>query len=53
MPTPASSGSTTSTVAPDEMSDWASVSCVESLPWAFWMMVSEVLSPAAANAWVR
>src|SRR5665213_947945 len=53
LPTPGSSGSTTRTVAPDVISDWASVSWVESLPWAFWMIVSELLSPAAANALVR
>ena len=53
VPTPESSGSTTSTVAPEVMADWASVSWVVSLPWAFWTVKSEVLSPAVVNARVR
>ncbi len=35
------------------MADWASVSWVESLPWAFWTLKSEELSPAVVKASVR
>jgi hypothetical protein len=35
------------------MSDWASASWVASLPSAFWMVYSELVSPAAANACLR
>ncbi len=53
VPVPESRGSTTRTVAPDEMADWASVSWVASLPWAFWTLNSEALSPAVVKARVR
>ncbi len=52
-PTPESSGSTTRTLAPAEMADWASVSWVASLPWAFWTVNLDGLSPALVNASVR
>src|ERR1700742_429818 len=52
-PTPESSGSTTSTLAPLVMSDCASDSWVASEPRAFWMMKSELDSPAWVNACFR
>jgi hypothetical protein len=52
-PTPESSGSTTSTLAPLVMADWAMESCVASDPSAFSTVRSEVASPAAANACFR
>ena len=50
---PESSGSISSTVAPFVMSLWASVTNVESLPSAFWTMMSELDRPAAAAAFLR
>ena len=52
-PTPESSASTTSTLAPAEMADWASVSWVASLPWAFWMVNCDELIPALVKAFFR
>src|SRR6266568_148433 len=52
-PTPESSGSTTSTLAPLVMADCASDSCVASEPSAFSMRKSELVSPAAVNACFR
>src|SRR5690349_17804309 len=52
-PTPESSGSTTSTLAPLVMSDCASDSWVASEPRAFWMTKSELDSPAAVKACFR
>src|SRR5215469_11696536 len=49
-PTPESSGSTTSTLAPLVMSDCASLNCVESLPSAFWITTSEEDRPAVLSA---
>ena len=45
-PTPESSGSTSSTLAPLVMAVCASLNWVESLPSAFWMLNCDVLSPA-------
>ena len=52
-PTPASSGSTTRTLAPLVMADWAMLSWVESEPSAFSMVKSAVDIPAAAKACLR
>src|ERR1700754_4216334 len=52
-PTPESSGSTTSTLAPLVMSDCASDSWVASEPRAFWITKSELDSPAAVKACFR
>jgi hypothetical protein len=52
VPTPESSGSTSSTVAPLVMSVCASVSWVVSLPRAFWTTYCDELSPAACSAFV-
>ena len=52
-PTPESSGSTTSTLAPLVMADWAMLSCVASLPSAFSMVKSELGRPAAVKACFR
>src|ERR1700761_1719497 len=48
-PTPESSGSTTSTLAPLVMSDSASASWVASEPRAFWMVNCELVRPASVN----
>ena len=52
-PTPESSASTTSTLAPLVMSDCASASWVASEPSAFWMVYCELVSPASVNACFR
>ena len=52
-PAPESSGSTTSTLAPLVMADWAMLNWVASLPSAFWMVKSEVDSPAVVKACLR
>jgi hypothetical protein len=49
-PTPESSGSTTRTEAPPDTADWASVSCVVSLPWAFCTLNSDAGNPALVRA---
>ena len=48
-PTPESSGSTTSTVAPLVMAVWASLNWVASLPSAFCTLYCDVVSPAFGN----
>ncbi len=53
MPVPESSGSINSTEAPFVMSLSASVTNVESLPCAFWTIMSDAGSPAAAAAFLR
>jgi len=52
-PAPESSGSTTSTLAPLVMADWAMLNWVASLPSAFWMVKSEDDRPAAVTACLR
>ena len=52
-PTPASSGSTTSTLAPLVMADWAMLNCVASLPSAFSIVTSEEDRPAVLKACFR
>ena len=52
-PTPESIGSSSSTVAPWVMSDWASACSVASLPCALVMMNWLRLSPAACSARAR
>src|ERR1700689_3200619 len=52
-PTPESSGSTTSTLAPLVMADWAMLNWVESWPRAFSTVRSEDDRPAAVNACLR
>ena len=52
-PTPESSGSTTSTLAPLVTADCAMDSCVASWPRAFSTVKSEVDSPAAVKACFR
>src|ERR1700728_2129305 len=52
-PTPESSGSTTSTLAPLVMADWASLNCVASLPSASSTVRSDEDRPASVNASLR
>src|SRR5579875_393378 len=52
-PTPESSGSTTSTLAPLVMAVWAMLNCVESLPSAFSTVRSEAGRPAVVKACLR
>src|SRR5258708_69376 len=49
-PVPESSGSTTRTLAPLVIADWARLTWVASCPSAFWTVRSAAGRPAAANA---
>src|SRR5947208_14710862 len=52
-PTPESIGSTSRTLAPLVMADWAWLSWVASLPWALVTVYCDDVRPAACNALVR